>query len=222
MMGKQLEPLQEEPAIPAKTSPEAQLIERYKKKQEKLASKLTLEFERDLKKLAAQQSLHNVIEGIATEEDSSIASSEDSNETEANDSSEDEDSKVPLPPPADPDKSHIAGALPKRERPGVGTNGKLKSKKSKSRPKDKWGKENKKSLDKKQETNGTKPSINAGLTRPLPSGSVMGMKLNGTVINGDGVDSEKKERIRASKTEFKRLDELYVFKSDFYTDNCVP
>ncbi|KAI5840555.1 hypothetical protein DFP73DRAFT_482409 [Morchella snyderi] len=37
----------------------------------------------------------------------------------------------------------------------------------------------------------------------------MGMKSDGSMINGDAADNEKKARVRASKMEFKRLDEVY-------------
>lgn len=195
----------------------ARLLEHYQKEQERL----TLKFKKDLEKLTSGQSLTpNNPEGTpGGDSSSSSLSSEDSSsshETDgADNSSEDERSKIPLPPPADPDKPTAAADLAKRAKLGVRTNkiSKLKAKKSKAKSKNEQGKENNRSVDKKQDTNGVKPNLYTSLGRFLPPGSVIGMKSNGTVINGEDADGEKKERVRASKMEFKRLDELYVLQS---------
>lgn len=216
----------------------ARLMERYQKEQERLA----LKFRRELEKLTPGQSLPPDDPQGTPGGDSSINSSfseasNSSHETDGADnssddedsktplpppadpdgednSSEDEDSKIPLPPPADPDKPAAAAAQAKRTKLGLRTTeaSKLKAKNSKAESKPEQGKEINRNVDKKQETNGIKPNSYSGLGRFLPPGYVIGVKPGGTV-NGEGVDSEKKERIRASKMEFKRLDELYVFQS---------
>lgn len=193
----------------------AQLMDRYKKIREDIA----LKFEQELKELVAGQPLSrdNPEETAAGEDLGTCSSSSDSNSDEtdeAEDSSDDEDSKIPLPSPANPDKPATAASLAKREKLGMRSEAsKLKSKKSKSKPKSKSkskskkkrGKESKKNMDKKQEANGMSPSTYTSMMRFLPPG----------VTNGTSPDSEKKERIRASKMEFKRLDELYVSRSYF-------
>lgn len=188
----------------------ARLMERYQKEQERLA----LKFRRELEKLTPGTP--------GGDSSTSSSSSEDSNRShetdEVDNSSDDEDSKIPLPPPADPDKPAAAAALAKRAKLGLRTTetSKLKAKNLKAESKTEQGKENNKNVDKKQETNGIKPSSYSDPMRFLPPGStVMGVKLDGTVVNGEGADGEKKERIRASKMEFKRLDELYAFQSWF-------
>lgn len=194
----------------------ARLMERYQKEQERLA----LKFRRELEKLTPGQSLPpddpqgTPGGGSSTSSSSSSEDSNSSHETDrADNSSDDEDSKIPLPPPADPDKPAAAAALAKRAKLGLRTTeaSKLKAKKSKAKSGTEQGKENNKNVDKKQETNGIKPSSYASLMRFLPPGTVIGVKPDGTVVNGEGTDGEKKERIRASKMEFKRLDELYAF-----------
>ena len=42
------------------------------------------------------------------------------------------------------------------------------------------------------------------------SQKVGGMVLSGAIVNGDGESTDRKERIRSSKLDYKRLDELYV------------
>lgn len=211
-MGKQTLP--ETANATATMIPEAarRLMERYRKEHERI----NLEFKRGFEKLTPEQSLPpDDPRGIAGEDSSTgTSSSEDSSsshETDgADNSSEDEDSKIPLPPPADPDKPATTTALAKRAKPRVRANeaSKLNAKKSKAKSKKEQGKENNKNVDKKQETNGINPSSYAGFMRFLPPGSIIGMKPDGTVVNGEGTDGEKKERTRASKIEFKRLDEL--------------
>lgn len=215
----------------------ARLMERYQKEQERLA----LKFRRELEKLTPGQSLPPDDPQGTPGGDSSINSSfsEDSHETDGADnssddedsktpllppagpdgednSSEDEDSKIPLPPPADPDKPATAAAPAKHTKLGLRAieASKLKAKNSKAESKTEQGKENNRNVDKKQETNGIKPNSYSDPGRFLPPGYAIGIKPDGTV-NGEGVDSEKKERIRASKMEFKRLDELYVFQPWF-------
>lgn len=47
-------------------------------------------------------------------------------------------------------------------------------------------------------------------SEPAQQTRVFGVMTNGIRLNGDAESSDKKERVRASKPEFKRLDELYV------------
>lgn len=214
-MGKQTLP--ETVNATTKMIPEAsRLIKYYQKEQDRL----TLEFKQALKNLTSGESLTpNDLEAPGGDDSSSSSSSsEDSSSSShgtdrADNSSEDEHSKIPLPPPADPDKPAAAADLAKRVKLGVRTNNvsKLKVKKSQAKSKEQ-GKENDRNVDQKQETTGIKPTMYTDLRRFRPPDSEMGMKSDGTVVNGESADGEKKERVRASKMEFKRLDELYVFR----------
>lgn len=202
----------------AKMIPKAsRLIKHYQKEHDRL----TLEFKQALKTLTSGESLTpNNLEAPGGDDSSSSSSSEDSSSNhgtdEADNSSEDEHSKIPLPPPADPDKPAAAADLAKRAKLGVQTNNVSKLKVKKSRAKfEEQGKENNIHVDQKQETIGIKPPMYTDYTDPtrfLPPGYEIGMKSDGTVVNGESANGEKKERVRASKMEFKRLDELYVFQ----------
>ncbi|KAG0129740.1 hypothetical protein HOY82DRAFT_487773 [Tuber indicum] len=58
---------------------------------------------------------------------------------------------------------------------------------------------------------------------PDQSQEVGGMLLDGTMVNCDSETMDKKERIRSSKLEFKRLDELYNKTThDFYFAESSP
>lgn len=222
-MGKQ--PLLGTVNATAKMIPEASRLIKYYQKEH---DRLTLEFKQALKNLTSGESLTpNDLEAPGGDDSSSSSScSEDSSSSHGTDGadnssedehlkipSEDEHSKIPLPPPADPDKPAAAADLAKRAKLGVRTNNvsKLKVKKPQAKSMEQ-GKESNINVDREQETTGIKTTQYTGLMRFLPPGSEIGMKYDGTVVNGESADGEKKERVRASKMEFKRLDELYVFQ----------
>lgn len=226
-MGKQ--PLPETSTVnatPEMTPEAARIFEVFQKKQDSL----TREFRRELAKLAKQPlPPDDQEEATAGVQDSSSNSSSSEDRSSSNDddnddemngavsSSEDEDPNVPLPPPADPDKPSARAKLQKLEVQA------LKAKKPKPKSKKGRGKGNKKNADKKsKEINGVGHSpYPPGFIRFPPAGAIMGMKADGTMVNGEGVNGEKKERVRASKNEFKRLDELYVFLGSYLDTQCL-
>jgi hypothetical protein len=230
-MGKALKaPLTETMASATAMTPEAtQLFALYQEKQDNLA----MEFRRALANLTGtslpseprKEIVRDVQDSSSNLSDSEDCSNNDETDGHGDSSSSDED--PPLPPAADPSNplspSELArlakGGRRSRKNESSNLNAKKRSKSTNGVAKKKLEINGITTNGVKNGANGVanllpnRGNLNSYSGPPLSPGSVMGMKSDGSMVNGDVADNEKKARVRASKMEFKRLDEVYVFNS---------
>ncbi|KAH0611205.1 uncharacterized protein H6S33_011632 [Morchella sextelata] len=207
-------------------TPEAtQLFALYQEKQDNLA----MEFKRALANLTGtslpseprKEIVRDVQDSSSNLSDSEDCSNNDETDGHGDSSSSDED--PPLPPAADPSNplspSELArlakGGRRSRKNESSNLNAKKRSKSTNGVAKKKLEINGITTNGVKNGANGVanllpnRGNLNSYSGPPLSPGSVMGMKSDGSMVNGDVADNEKKARVRASKMEFKRLDEVY-------------
>jgi len=166
----------------------AKLGEEFRKRSQKVAE----EFERKLKHLAQ------------FDEYSSCSTSSSSSEHTGSDSEPDDDDngdEGSLSPSADTTRVFRVD-VPKLK-PLV--NGNSLKNSTKLEPKEK--KKKKPTVNGISKTDTSESLVSAGLDLSQKAG---GMLLNGGTTNGDSEITDRKERVRSSKLDYKRLDELYV------------
>ncbi|CUS10315.1 unnamed protein product [Tuber aestivum] len=202
-----LGPAQAEVMSPA----HAELLEQFQ-------TKLREEFQ--LRSQAMVEEFARELKHLTEFDEDSSCSTSSSSEHAGSDSErlEEPDDEEPLSPPADSNRGFREVGVPK---PKSLVNGSLLKNPSKLES----GEQSKK---KRVTVNGVaKADTNESSAVEMPgldlSQNVGGMLLDGTMVNGDGEAIDKKERIRCSKLEFKRLDELYNKTThDFYFAESSP